>query len=278
MLRQRLLTAVIGVPVVMAAFALGRAGIIALSVTVALLAVFELTRLLTAAGWLTVAWHGVTLVVVAQLVAASSPVAAAANATATALMITWVVLVVITIWQAVHNPERGTPQAVLHMGGGSMLAAVYIAWPLSLWPALYAAGVASDAGSGVVYAVLPLVVTWSCDIAAYFVGLRWGQRKLAPLLSPGKSLEGAAAGIAGGSLAGALVAGWFPWGAGLGAVIGAILAVCAQAGDLWESILKRVAGVKDSGVLLPGHGGVLDRFDGLLFVIPVTYLMTVVWR
>ncbi|OLD47169.1 MAG: hypothetical protein AUI83_14595 [Armatimonadetes bacterium 13_1_40CM_3_65_7] len=111
-------------------------------------------------------------------------------------------------------------------------------------------------------------VVWANDIAAYFVGLAAGRHKIAPQISPGKSWEGATAGMVAGAIVGSL--GALAWGlrAGGGAILGAVASVVAQSGDLLESALKRRAGVKDSGTILPGHGGVLDRFDGILVAVP----------
>jgi phosphatidate cytidylyltransferase len=121
--------------------------------------------------------------------------------------------------------------------------------------------------------VLLLAIVWLGDTAAYAVGSRWGRRRLAPVLSPKKTWEGAAAGLAA-SLAGA--AAWCGWRLGEPSAavvaIGLVTAVAAQAGDLVESMLKRAAGVKDSGQLLPGHGGVLDRLDALLLAAPALLL------
>ncbi len=120
---------------------------------------------------------------------------------------------------------------------------------------------------------LVLLIVMSSDTAAYFTGVSWGRRKLYPAISPNKSIEGALGGLAG-SVAGALLASvWFlpvlSWfdclllGLGLGAL--------GQVGDLFESMLKRSFGVKDSGRLIPGHGGILDRLDSLLFAFPAAY-------
>jgi phosphatidate cytidylyltransferase len=113
------------------------------------------------------------------------------------------------------------------------------------------------------------LVTWSTDIGAYFVGRRWGRRKLAPSISPGKTIEG----LWGGVFAAALFGGAWVLAMGLGhslLALAPVFAIAAQAGDLFESGLKRRAGVKDSGRLLPGHGGVLDRVDGLVPVAVLT--------
>ena len=130
----------------------------------------------------------------------------------------------------------------------------------------------------------PLTLTWMGDTLAYFGGRRFGRRKLIPAVSPAKTVEGALTGVIGTTIVGALYAhfvlgAWLdvPVSAGIGALIGLVVSPIAQLGDLAESLLKREAGVKDSGTLLPGHGGVLDRFDALFFSIPVTYwLLTLV--
>jgi len=114
-----------------------------------------------------------------------------------------------------------------------------------------------------------LLVTWSTDIGAYFAGRRFGRRKLAPAISPGKTIEGLYGGIA----AATLIGGAWVLANGLGMpllLLAPIFAVAAQGGDLFESGMKRRAGVKDSGAWLPGHGGVLDRLDGLVPVAVLT--------
>jgi phosphatidate cytidylyltransferase len=126
--------------------------------------------------------------------------------------------------------------------------------------------------------LFPLVMTWASDTAAYFGGRAFGRRKLIPSVSPGKTIEGAVWGVAGTVLAGGVYGhvvlhSWIglPIGMLFGVMAGLLISPVAQLGDLVESLLKREAGVKDSGTLLPGHGGLLDRFDSLFFTIPVTY-------
>ena len=120
-----------------------------------------------------------------------------------------------------------------------------------------------------------LMVNWIGDTGAYYVGRRFGKHKLAPIVSPGKTWEGAAASAVTGTLLGAL---YLPWAIpGLALPLACLIALIAnaagQVGDLAESALKRGAGVKDSGTLLPGHGGVLDRMDSTMFAVPVLYVM-----
>lgn len=119
---------------------------------------------------------------------------------------------------------------------------------------------------------------WASDIAAYFVGRRFGRTKLCPAISPGKSVEGLAAALPIGTAAAALV--WhqavaMPWGQAVG--IGIVLVLAGIMGDLGESALKRAVGAKDSGRMLPGHGGLLDRVDALLPALPAAGLLWLVW-
>jgi phosphatidate cytidylyltransferase len=133
---------------------------------------------------------------------------------------------------------------------------------------------------GGVLLIFPLVLTWASDIGAYFVGRAIGGRKLIPSVSPGKTVAGAVGGLVACMIVSWIYArsvlvpvaslGFTPWGA-LG--FGALISVAAQTGDLFESLLKREGGVKDSSHIIPGHGGILDRFDSLIFVLPVAYLL-----
>ena len=132
------------------------------------------------------------------------------------------------------------------------------------------------AGAALVF--FPLALTWLNDTGAYFAGRVWGRRKLIPAVSPGKTVVGAIAGllvsvVGGAAYAAGIFDAWLhvPFPVVAGALGGAVVSVVAQVGDLAESLLKREAGVKDSGGLLPGHGGLLDRCDALFFTVPVAY-------
>jgi phosphatidate cytidylyltransferase len=135
-----------------------------------------------------------------------------------------------------------------------------------------------EAGAWVVLTVLAVI--WAGDSAAYFGGRAWGRRKCAPAISPNKTWEGVFCGLAASAVMGALA-----WGLALplnvpdadrwvfGVAFGLLVGAAGQIGDLVESAMKREIGVKDFGTLLPGHGGVLDRFDSLLFAAPTAYAM-----
>jgi len=133
---------------------------------------------------------------------------------------------------------------------------------------------------GALYVLSLLVLIWVADIVAYFAGKAWGRHKLAPDISPGKTVEGAIAGMIAvvlwilvssfwaQSFGASLVARWsLPMGVLCAVLLGALSII----GDLFESLLKRRAGIKDSSSLLPGHGGVYDRIDAVVAVVPLAF-------
>ncbi len=132
---------------------------------------------------------------------------------------------------------------------------------------------------GLVLVLTLLIATWACDVFAYFVGSLWGKRSFCSNVSPKKSVEGFVGGLLGSLLVASLIA----FALGLPPfpilVVGIICGTFGQMGDLVESMLKREAEVKDSGAIIPGHGGFLDRFDSLLMSSVMIYLLFgVVWR
>ena len=149
-------------------------------------------------------------------------------------------------------------------------AAWYVSgFAYALLPALALLWIRERDAHGLELLIWAFIVTWSTDIGAYFAGRNFGKRKLAPAISPNKTVEGLYGGIA----AATLLGGAWALATGLGIVLLAlapVLAIAAQGGDLFESGMKRRAGVKDSGAWLPGHGGLLDRLDGLVPVAVLT--------
>lgn len=152
----------------------------------------------------------------------------------------------------------------------ALFAAFYIGFMISRL-----VGLREEAG-GLILVLIVLAVVWLSDTAAYFVGRAYGRHKLAPSISPNKTVEGAVGGFLAGAASGPLIALAVPDIVSItpAIILGVVVAVAAQAGDLFESAIKRSAGVKDSGTILPGHGGLLDRFDSLLFAGAAAYLVT----
>lgn len=172
----------------------------------------------------------------------------------------------------------------------SMVPVAYVALPIAHIPlirnldsgdvagwldALSALTLTDQPASGFGWLVLIVAATWLNDTAAFLGGSTYGRRKLAPVLSPKKTIEGGLTGLVAGAVTGALVATLLglPIPAYVGAVLGLLLSVVGQIGDLAESLIKRDLGIKDMGDVIPGHGGMLDRIDALLFTLPVGYYL-----
>jgi phosphatidate cytidylyltransferase len=130
-------------------------------------------------------------------------------------------------------------------------------------------------GSNRAWILALVLVVWAFDTAAYFAGRRFGRRPFMHHISPSKTMEGLAGGAVAALIVGALLFAAFGRPVIAGAVFGALVGAAAQAGDLAESMLKRAAGSKESGSLIPGHGGMLDRIDSFLFAAPVAFFYVV---
>ncbi|MEA1939540.1 MAG: phosphatidate cytidylyltransferase [Candidatus Caldatribacteriota bacterium] len=125
--------------------------------------------------------------------------------------------------------------------------------------------------NGNIYLISLFIIVWTNDVAAYIIGTVLGRTKLAPKISPMKTIEGSIGGIIFSIISVFVLNNWLNYDFGKALFIGIIISVIAQCGDLFESLLKRSSNIKDSGNVIPGHGGVLDRFDSLLFAAPVFY-------
>jgi phosphatidate cytidylyltransferase len=254
---QRELTAAVLIPLVLALVVAGPAWAFSLLVGVAGgLALLEFFAMLTGAGLAVPRWAGLVLLG-AGLVAAHRAAAPELVVSAGAA-----ILILPTLVMFSSPPEP----ILLASSASTVFATLYVG-----------AGTASFIGLrhlGWKPVVLLLAIVWAGDSAAYYVGRKWGRRKLAPVVSPKKTWEGFWGQMVGGTFLGAgaaaLVGGWEQ--APIGALLGCGVSAIAVVGDLVESTFKRSCSVKDSGTILPGHGGFLDRLDSLLFAAPFLLL------
>ena len=173
------------------------------------------------------------------------------------LGVAWWVVAVVAILRA-HRSSPRTTRPVRALAG----------W-LVLVPAGAALAEVHARPHGPALVMTLLAIVWAADTGAWYVGRRFGRVRLAPRVSPGKTWEGVAGGIAAAAAAGGGAAWWLGLAWTELVPVAVLAAIASVAGDLYESLCKRRAGVKDSGRLLPGHGGVLDRIDGLTAAAPV---------
>jgi phosphatidate cytidylyltransferase len=257
----RIATAVVAIPIFLGALYAGRWPLFVLVAGMGLVAFFEFVRILRTKGIQVAESVGYAGVLALLCWAQFAP----GNATLLGAVLTAVILLSL-LWLLVDFPER-TWLAV----GATVGGVLYTGFLLAHLLLLRNLGGGSGWDVGLKWVALAFFATWAADSFAYFVGRAFGRRKLAPKISPGKSVEGFLGGLVGALIVGALWAPAMGQPAWLGGLVGGFVAVIAPVGDLAESALKRYAGVKDSGKILPGHGGVLDRFDSSLFVLPVVY-------
>ncbi len=183
------------------------------------------------------------------------------------------VQVVITTLIMVLSVLRPVPVMDAHIRVGWLFAG-----PLYIGGGMAAAALLQTLDQGPSWLLLSMMLAWFSDTGAYFVGKRFGKRPLLPSVSPSKTIEGSIGGL-GGSVLGAYVAALtylpgLPLDRAL--ILGLVIGAIGQCGDLFESLIKRSTGVKDSGSVLPGHGGMLDRIDAFLFTTIATWLY-VLW-
>ncbi len=182
-------------------------------------------------------------------------------------------LILLTLVYHMADYERGAPESATDFAV-SLSGMLYIGFVGAYMVSL------RQAADGAWWVLLTLTSIWVADSGAYFAGRAWGKHPLSPRLSPKKTWEGYLAGVLGGALAGTVLGAAFPQAAahtlagitpGHGALLGLLVSTLAPLGDLGESLFKRQAGVKDSGSLLPGHGGAFDRVDSWLWAGLLAY-------
>ena len=278
-LAARLAVAVVGVPVIVTIVYVGGwllGGVIA---AVAAIAAHEFNAIAAATGGRPFNRLGVASAALMVLAATWGRTFEAFSAPALALvLLLTVVCISLAIWR--RWPDGSPVSAVSATVAGVIYTGGTLAFLVLIRHLPTADGAVPTAVVGTALATLPMGATWIGDSCAYFAGRAWGRTKLIPQVSPGKTVVGGVAGLAGTVVAASLWVAVFvgpgTWpGLGLAsaAVIGLFMGAAAQVGDLAASVLKREAGVKDSGRLLPGHGGAIDRFDALFFTVPLFYVL-----
>jgi phosphatidate cytidylyltransferase len=252
-LRRRAVTALVLAPIALGTIALGKWAVLLVVLLVTIGAAYELSRALNPLPFLAALGAGAAPILLALPYGPTGILAGAL------LALPWALF-----WLA-GKPETRTLRAVLAV----LLMALWVGAPLAHL------GLFPRSRYGVVLILIAVVGPWISDSGAYFAGRFFGRHLLFPSLSPNKTLEGSLGGL----LATVLVVGFVSYqflGFDLAkaAIIGAGVSLFSQTGDLFESTLKRILDVKDLGHFLPGHGGVLDRVDSLLFTAPAVYYIS----
>lgn len=272
-LARRVIVSVIGAPIAVGVIWLGDAALATFVSMLAAIAAWEFYRIASASG-------GAPMSLVGIVVAALLPIAVHAQFLGVirvpTVTVSMLVLGIISaaIWL------RGANGKPLLAAGTTLLGIAYTGGTLSFAYALRYFNYAVGDTAGALVLILPVLLTWASDTGAYFAGRAVGGPKLMPSVSPAKTVAGSLGAILTTIGICALYVHYLlrpqtqlaftPWGLATFAVS---ISVAAQLGDLAESMFKREAGVKDSGIIFPGHGGMLDRLDSLFFVLPVAYVM-----
>jgi phosphatidate cytidylyltransferase len=257
----RILTAIAGIPIFLGLLYLGKLALFALVAGMGLIGFHEYVRMWREKQVAVPYWLGAAAILGILTWAEWAP----DNATILGALFAATMLGTL-VWLLFSYKQHTIVDALVTAAG-----VLYVGWLLSHLLLIRGLGQGTGWDLGLKWLTLSFFCTWVADSFAYFFGRAFGKRKLAPHISPNKSVEGAV----GGGVCTLIVGGlWGPvigiqfW---QGALIALFAFVLSVLGDLAESALKRYTGVKDSGHLLPGHGGVLDRFDSSLFVLPFVY-------
>lgn len=272
-LTKRVLVALVAAPFALWMVWLGGAPLATLLGIISAISAWELYRIARAGGSTPLTNVGVVLSAIIPL-AVHAEYLRIVQVPMVALVLVMLAVVAISIW------ARGVEGKPLSAAAITLFGAAYTGGTLSFVYSLRYFNYAVGDVAGFTTAMMPVVLTWASDTGAYFAGRALKGPKLIPSVSPGKTISGAIGGVVLTVIACFVLVNYAlrPYAqlafSPANVVLFAVLvSVVAQTGDLAESLLKREAGVKDSGTLLPGHGGALDRFDSLFFVLPVAYAL-----
>lgn len=272
-LARRAVVALVGAPIALGIIWLGGAPLATAAGALSGIAAWEYFRIAREGGTTPMSMVGIALSALIPLAVHAQQLGVFAVPLVVWTLVPLFVLA-LSIW------TRGVDGKPLGAAATTLFGALYTGGTLSYLYALRYFGYAVGDTAGALVVIMPVVLTWASDTGAYFTGRLVGGPKLIPSVSPAKTISGAVGAVV--ATVGACAAfvhfllkphaqlAFSPTGLILFAVC---ISVAAQIGDLTESLLKREAGVKDSGTLFPGHGGVLDRLDSLFFVLPVTYAL-----
>ena len=272
-LAKRILAALVAAPLALIVIYLGALPLAAFLAALSAGCAWEFYRIAAAGGLEPLDPLGIPLAGAVPLVVYAATIGLYRPTLAVPAVVLLVILAVV-IW------ARGTQRRPLGAAAATVMGVLYTGGLLSFGYALRHHPYAIGDRAGTALVAFPLVLTWASDIGAFFVGRAIKGRKLIPAVSPGKTVSGAL-----GGLVATVVVSWvyarftlrpvalLTMTTAATILFGAVISIAAQIGDLVESLLKREANVKDSSRLIPGHGGLLDRLDSLLFVLPVAYLL-----
>ena len=268
-MRERAISAAVLVPVLLVVLAFGGVVLAAAVALVTTLAAVEVFRLLKGAGYAPFAGLGIALALLVVLDAAFPEVLEGSGMLLAAVGI---VLVAVASFTKV-DPHDGLQAWMATVFGALYVSLLAFIVRLGLVAPVVPAGAPLSAiGAERGWVLLLLLAVWSYDTGAFLVGKNFGRTKFLTHISPSKTLEG----VAGGVIATTVVVAVMLWALGQdprhALLLGPLTALAAQAGDLAESVIKRAADAKDSGTLIPGHGGMLDRVDSFVFAAPVVTL------
>jgi phosphatidate cytidylyltransferase len=271
-MRQRAISAAVLVPVLLVVLAVGGVVLAAAVALVTALAAVEVFRLLKGAGYSPFAALGTALALAVVLDAAFPEVL---DGSGLLLVAVGIVLVAVASFTKV-DPHDGLQAWMATVFGALYVSLLSFLIRLGMVaPSVLADAPLAQIGAERGWILLLIVAVWSYDTGAYLVGKNLGRTKFLTHISPSKTIEG----LVGGVVACTVVVGVMLWALGQNPLhalaLGPLTALAAQAGDLAESVIKRAAGAKDSGTLIPGHGGMLDRVDSFVFAAPVVTLYVI---